>query len=333
MKNLLNFQRTKMIDEASVNHKPAKVFSTLLPFLLVVIIAEFISGALQSIPSLIFMLSSGEYWEALKGYTNGVITMDEMLDVLNAIASTIPPWLVACSLIATVSIIAVSIFYCIKFEKRPLSSMGIRRKNAAREYFLGLFIGLLMVGFSFLIAFLTGSVTVTPGSFEPVIILFLIGFIIQGASEEILVRGYLMVSLARDYRPAFAVAISSVAFSLLHLGNPGVGLLPLINITLMGIFLGIYVFKRGDLWGACAIHTIWNFTLGNIFGVSVSGLDTVPSLLISVSNERLALINGGAFGLEGGVAVTLILLVSIALVLLVKQNPKEISDVRVDFFE
>ena len=30
------------------------------------------------------------------------------------------------------------------------------------------------------------------------------------------------------------------------------------------------MFKRGNIWGACAIHSFWNFAQGNIFGSYVA---------------------------------------------------------------
>ena len=321
-----------MIDEAALNHKPATLFSTLLPFVLVYMISQLLAGFIQTIPTMVYIFTTPAYKELMSSAMNGTLTEDKLSEVLTLMITDIPSWLIAVSLISFAAIIVCSVFYCVKIEKRPLSSMGFRKNGAVKEYLIGMGIGLVMLGLSFLIAFLTGSVTVAMGSFSPLIILFFVGFVIQGAGEETLVRGYLMVSIARDYRASVAVVVSSVAFSLLHLGNEGFGIIPFINIVLVGIFLGVYVFKRGSLWGACAIHSMWNFALGNIFGISVSGMSTMPSVFAVTSKPELSILNGGDFGLEGGICVTLVLLVSIALILLVKQKPDEITDAKVDYF-
>ena len=213
--------------------------------------------------------------------------------------------------------------------------MGLRKRNAPLEYLVGLGIGAVMFFLVLLIPCLTGMVklTLNPEGFMPVILLYFVAFVIQGASEELLVRGYFMVSLARDTRASVAVVISSVAFGLLHLGNTGVSILSMINIILFGIILGIYVFKRGNLWGACAIHTAWNFLQGNIFGASVSGMSALPSVFVMEVNSSNALLTGGDFGFEGSILCTLVLLITLLLTALLKQNSEEITEARVEYFE
>jgi membrane protease YdiL (CAAX protease family) len=149
----------------------------------------------------------------------------------------------------------------------------------------------------------------------------LLGFLLQGLSEELLCRGYFMVSLAARQRLIVAVVVSSLAFAALHLANASVLDVPLAlpNLFLFGVFTGVYMLKRGSIWGVCAIHSLWNFAQGNIFGIKVSGSTQLPSLLqVSAPNDtwQSTLINGGNFGLEGGIAVTIVLGIAIAVTLL-----------------
>lgn len=66
---------------------------------------------------------------------------------------------------------------------------------------------------------------------------------------------------------------------------------------------------------------MWNFAQGNIFGVSVSGMDIMASVFSFVPTNEGELINGGTFGLEGGLAVTIVLILATIAVLLVKVRP------------
>jgi hypothetical protein len=141
---------------------------------------------------------------------------------------------------------------------------------------------------------------------------------IQGMNEELLCRGYFMVSLARRQHLAVAVVISSVAFGLLHLPNANVSWLAVLNIVLFGCLMGFYILKRGNIWGAGAIHTAWNFAQGNVFGISVSGMAPMPSVFSFAPTGSGDLIGGGAFGIEGGLAATIVLLVGTVLVLFLK---------------
>ena len=97
---------------------------------------------------------------------------------------------------------------------------------------------------------------------------------------------------------------------------------------LFGVLASLYVLRRGNLWGACAIHSMWNFAQGNLFGAAVSGNRSGPSLLRAeaIASGSASLWNGGAFGPEGGLAVTLVLLAGIAVLLFLIPNAKEGAD-------
>lgn len=143
-------------------------------------------------------------------------------------------------------------------------------------------------------------------------VLFLLGFLLQGANEEILCRGYFQGALLRDQKPWVAVTVNSAAFALLHLFNPDVSPLALCNTFLFGVLMSLLTLRRGNLWGACAIHSLWNFAQGNLFGVRVSGLSVGPSPFLTEGGTDMTLWNGGDYGLEGGLAVTLCLLAAVA---------------------
>lgn len=63
-----------------------------------------------------------------------------------------------------------------------------------------------------------------------------------------------------------------------------------------------------------AIHSVWNLVQGNVYGIKVSGMETSCTMFSSAMTDGKELINGGAFGLEGGLAVTVVLLAGIAAV-------------------
>ena len=107
----------------------------------------------------------------------------------------------------------------------------------------------------------------------------------------------------------------------MHLGNSGVTVLSIANIVLFGTFMSIVVLKLNSIWMACAMHSIWNFVQGNFYGVLVSGIDAGPSVFRFRTTEGMELLNGGSFGMEGGLATTIVLAMSIAIALLVK--PRE----------
>ena len=139
-----------------------------------------------------------------------------------------------------------------------------------------------------------------------------------------------MISIASRNSVVLAVFSNSILFSLLHILNKGITVFAIINLTLFGVFASLYVLKTNNIWGICAIHTMWNFAQGNIFGIKVSGMDTIVSLFSFVPTSEGKLLNGGAFGLEGGLSVTIILCLSIVAVLLVKGREAQLTQTPVE---
>lgn len=62
--------------------------------------------------------------------------------------------------------------------------------------------------------------------------------------------------------PDFSAAViaNSVIFAALHLLNPGVAPLAIVNLILFGIFASCYFIRRGNIWGIGALHSVWNLT-------------------------------------------------------------------------
>ena len=225
------------------------------------------------------------------------------------------------ALLATIGAIIVTIIYCTKMEKRPITSMGFRKKGCVKEYLKGLGIGFALMTIIIGFEVLTGSLKITgTGDFSiiPLILLFtmMIGYFIQSAEEEITLRGYFLTSLGVHNKIPIAIIVSSIMFSLIHIGNEAFGFLPFLNITLIGAFLALYYIQTDNIWGVAAIHGIWNYSQGNIYGITVSGAFTSNSFLTSEAVAGHDLLNGGAFGAEGGIVATIIITIAIALMLL-----------------
>ena len=221
--------------------------------------------------------------------------------------------------------ISLLIFFRVKvIEKRSLSSIGFNKNNWLKKYSLGFLIGLVMMSIIVLILLLFRYITVEKNPIQPVgvsaissVLVILFGWIIQGATEEIVTRGWLLNVLSTKYNIGVGLLISSTLFGLMHLTNPNVNYIAVINIILVGLFYGLYVIKTNDLWAVCGMHSAWNFAQGNIFGFEVSGLDVSVGSLIDLNLVGNNVITGGAFGPEAGIISTFILLVSIGILLFI----------------
>ena len=296
----------------------------LLLFVGIFLLASIGQGIILFPIELVLLLTNPAYMSAVESGDMTLIT-EASMGVANSSGYMIG------MLFANIGMIFVVMLFCKLVQKRKMSSLGFVKKDMGKEYGIGLIVGFAIFSAAVLICVLTGSLKMEGFSetFSVVpFILFALGFMIQGMAEEVLCRSYFMVSMARRSPIWVAVLLNSLFFAALHLTNPGMSVLAFINLTLFGVFASVYFVKRGSIWGIGAIHSIWNFVQGNFYGVKVSGMETSCSVFESVAVEGRDLVSGGAFGLEGGIAVTIVLVVGI--LFLLSRPAKETEEVVVE---
>lgn len=148
------------------------------------------------------------------------------------------------------------------------------------------------------------------------------GFVIQGSTEELMFRGWLMGLIASRHGIWLAILINSALFGLVHAGNIAWSqelMFGLANIVLVGVFLSLYAAKEGSLWGVCGWHAAWNWLLASGFGLPVSGQDVlVTPFLIDLADTPDAAwwLTGGVFGPEASVVTSAVLLAGVIALLL-----------------
>lgn len=130
-------------------------------------------------------------------------------------------------------------------------------------------------------------------------------FTLPAAAEEAVFRGYVLQALAESWGPLRALWATSLAFGLVHLANPNPSLLGIANIVMAGVFLGVVYLKTASLWWATAAHLGWNWTLGFLADLPVSGLEVADSPLYEGVAQGAGWISGGPFGPEGSLLATL----------------------------
>jgi CAAX protease family protein len=119
--------------------------------------------------------------------------------------------------------------------------------------------------------------------------------------EELLTRGYLFAVLRESmgWRPALAV--TSLAFGLLHVRNYGATVETITMVVLAGVLLGAVVLATDSLYAAWMAHFGWNWVMAVPLHSPVSGLPlgTPNYQLVDVGPGWLT---GGTWGPEGGLA-------------------------------
>ena len=255
------------------------------------------------------------------GYQEAFRTQDaeRILELSLEIASS--DFYAILTLFANIGMILAVWLFCRLLQKRRIRTLGFCGGKVLREYACGVGAGFLVFSVAVLICVVTGALQIEglSDAFSPgIFLLFTVGYMVQGMAEEVLCRGYFLVSVARRYPLVVGIAANSLFFAALHLFNNGISVLAFVNLTLFGVFASLYFIRRGSIWGIGAFHSIWNLVQGNFYGIRVSGIQTECSVLQSGMLAGKELWNGGEFGLEGGLAVTIVLLAGIAILLFVK---------------
>lgn len=198
-------------------------------------------------------------------------------------------------------------------EQRPFSELGLTWRGQWRSAVAGFLFALFLFITGFCISLATGAVRVVGVHFDPAdLLLSFLFFVLVALAEEIMARGYVLGCLLRMGMNRFlALFISSLFFALLHIFNPSISFLPMLNLVLAGFLLGsVYIYTR-NLWFAISLHLFWNWLQGPVLGYEVSGNNFVSSLLaLRLSGSEL--ITGGGFGFEGSVVCTILVVMATA---------------------
>jgi membrane protease YdiL (CAAX protease family) len=208
------------------------------------------------------------------------------------------------------------------FEKLPYRSLGA---GLTRGWLTHLVIGLVLGGIAFLIALfptiLAGGIHLTLNRLSPTnsiietLLMTLVVLAIGAASEETLFRGYMFQTLLRSGHTQFAVAMTAFLFASVHFANPDFDPLSWLNTLIAGLWFAIAYLKTRDLWFPFGIHLAWNWLQGPVFGISVSGISGFASApLFRATDTGPAWLTGGNYGIEGGLACTFALVLSIAMI-------------------
>lgn len=136
--------------------------------------------------------------------------------------------------------------------------------------------------------------------------------IVAALAEEAMFRGYALQTLTRAKLAWLGVLLTSVPFGLVHLSNPNV--VPVVtfaNTVLAGLWLAVAYLRTRSLWLPLGVHWSWNWALGWFFGLPVSGINLVSHPLLNARDEGPSWLTGGSYGIEGGLACTIALVLSI----------------------
>jgi membrane protease YdiL (CAAX protease family) len=212
---------------------------------------------------------------------------------------------------ALLPVLIASILATKLYDRMPLAWLGIgAHRWMGRELLLGAGIGAGIAVVAWLPAAISGSVSIIHDAPGALVATVLFSLLLGAAAEELIFRGYAFQRLVEIIGPAGATLAASAVFAAAHLGNPDISALALANIFLASVFFSLGYFATGSLWLPIAAHAAWNLTLALVVGLPVSGLDYSIGVLRTLDASP-AIVGGGAFGPEGGLAGTVALALGI----------------------
>jgi membrane protease YdiL (CAAX protease family) len=204
-------------------------------------------------------------------------------------------------------------------EGLPFTAVGWSpHKGWLRDLLLGSAVGAVSLILATCIATVFGGFhfsldSASASAITRTIVVSLAVYVFFAAWEEALFRGYPLQTMTRAHLAWVAILLSSALFAQGHLNNPNV--VPgftFVNTALAGIWLAVAYLRTRSLWFPLGLHWSWNWMMGSVLGLPVSGISRVsPHPLLNAVDAGPAWLTGGSYGIEGGAACTLILVISI----------------------
>ncbi|HXG86427.1 MAG TPA: type II CAAX endopeptidase family protein [Pyrinomonadaceae bacterium] len=212
---------------------------------------------------------------------------------------------------------------CGKFlEGLPFRALGLWfTKNWLKDLIFGLIAGAISITLAVLIAILFGGMRLelnqSAGSsaIGLTLLVSFVVFVVGAIAEEAYFRGYILQTFARARLAWLAIVFTSLFFASAHLNNQNADWISTTNTALAGVWFGIAYLKTRNLWFPFGIHLMWNWLQGAFFGIPVSGITSLTTAPFMNETEKGAkLLTGGDYGIEGGIACTIAIIASGALI-------------------
>ena len=204
------------------------------------------------------------------------------------------------------------------FEELPFRALGcLPHRGWLKNFGLGSLLGAATLFLAALLTAVTRGVNFRfdaagSGAIGRTLVGSLLIFVFAAAAEEMLFRGYPLQTLTRANLAWLGVLLTSVPFAAVHLNNPhAVPGFTFVNTAVAGLWLAVAYLRTRSLWLPLALHWSWNWAQASLLGFPVSGIERIaPAPLLQAINAGPDWLTGGAYGIEGGAACTVALLIS-----------------------
>ena len=219
-------------------------------------------------------------------------------------------------LLGAIAVLGLYAVWVKVFERRKVSELRLQR--AFPDLMTGLLIGGLFISCVVGVLALMGVYRVDAVNIDWVgLLLSFAAFSIVAVCEEVLFRGILFRMIDERYGALLAFIISSLTFGAVHLMTVDFWTAMAISAEAGFMLAAAYKF-RNNLWIPIGIHWGWNFTLGPVFGVGVSGIsEDAYAIIPEISGPYI--LTGSNNGFEGSI-VTVLIGVAVGILMLLKRK-------------
>ena len=170
------------------------------------------------------------------------------------------------------------LFWTRVVERRPLTSIGMFRGGSFGPYLNGIAYGALFALIVSLAAFVAAihfgftmpaMFAGTPDVMRSDVMLFsgllILVVLVQGGTEEVVFRGWMLSAFSTRTSITLAVLLSSVAFGAFHVDrffmNPTFAVIFISATIVLGAFLGVWAVQSGSIAGPAGFHGGYNALL------------------------------------------------------------------------
>ena len=202
-------------------------------------------------------------------------------------------------------------------------------KRKLRSLVTGLALGILAMGLLTLLACLSGTVTYEYNGIEWQLIPVILPLFIQCTAEEILLRAYVPAVVGKKHSWDAVCFVSGTLFIFHHILNMnyyGFSAMFCLDVFLIGVLFCMLVWREGNFWIACGIHTGWNYLQSYIFSVEVSGNPAAIGAFHGIMNHANGFFHE-TYGYEGSITAMILAAASI-IWLICRLNKNDKPDIK-----
>ena len=232
----------KLVEQSKKVQKGQHWLVELLVFVTVYIIAAF-GEMLILLPGELVLLNTNTAYQDAAASGD----MEQLSEVSVQIAGS--DAYAVLKLFSGIAMLLVVVLFCRKFQKRSFEMIGFVKEHALREYAIGLGLGVVFAVVTGGIAVAAGNAKLFTGTAPGMLVLFLLGYLIQGMAEELLYRGVVERRLSLLCGSAPAIVLSAVTFGVMHWN-----VVQFLYAGILGLLLAWLLERTGFLYAPVLAH-------------------------------------------------------------------------------